>query len=127
MVVIRLARGGAKKQPFYHVVAADKRRARDSKYLEKLGYYNPVARGQAVRIELNQERIDHWVKLGAQPSDRVKRLIKDFAKGDTAAKPAREHKAAPAPKVEEKAEEVKAEADAPAAEAKAEDGDKAAE
>lgn len=98
MVVIRLARGGAKKQPFYHVVAADKRESRDGKYLERLGYYNPVARGQSTRIALNQERIDHWVKLGAQPSDRVKSIMKSFTKGDIAAKPVRQHGESPAPK-----------------------------
>lgn len=120
MVVIRLARGGAKKNPFYHVVATDKRNSRDGKYLERLGYFNPVARSQATRIELNQERIDHWVSKGAQISDRVQRLIKDFAKGNTAAKPLREHSPAPAPKAEAAAEES---AKAPAEEAAADNAE----
>ena len=78
MVVIRLARGGAKKQPFYHVVVADKRNARDGKYIENVGYFNPVARGQAVRLKLNKEAIETWIGKGAQPSDRVKSLVKEF-------------------------------------------------
>ena len=123
MVVIRLARGGAKKSPFYHVVATDKRNARDGKYLERLGYFNPVARSQATRIELNQERIDHWVSKGAQLSDRVQRLIKDFAKGNTAAKPVREH--SPAPKKAEAPAEESAEAPAEEAAADNAEADKA--
>lgn len=80
MVVIRLARGGAKKAPFYQLVAADKRRARDSRFIEKLGYYNPVARGNATVLDLNQERLDYWLSQGAQPSDRVTKLLKEFKK-----------------------------------------------
>lgn len=80
MVVIRLARGGAKKSPFYQVVAADKRRARDSRFIERLGYFNPIARGSAVALDLNQERVDYWISQGAQPSERVAKLIKEFKK-----------------------------------------------
>jgi small subunit ribosomal protein S16 len=80
MVVIRLARGGAKKAPFYQVVAADKRKARDSRFIEKLGYFNPMARGNATVLDLNQERLDHWLAQGAQPSDRVAKLLKEFKK-----------------------------------------------
>ncbi len=76
MVVIRLARGGAKKKPFYHVVAADKRAPRDGRFIEKLGYFNPVAQGKAEPLRLNLERIDHWLSVGAKPSDRVADLIK---------------------------------------------------
>ena len=80
MVVIRLARGGAKKKPFYHVVATDSRNKRDGRYIERLGFFNPQARGQEVRLRLDNERIDHWVGQGAQLSDRVRNLVKEAAK-----------------------------------------------
>ncbi|MGM0563289.1 MAG: 30S ribosomal protein S16 [Pseudomonadota bacterium] len=80
MVVIRLTRGGSKKRPFYHLVAADKRRARDSRYIERLGFYNPSARGQELKLNLDRERIEYWIEKGAQPSDRVKALLKQSAK-----------------------------------------------
>jgi small subunit ribosomal protein S16 len=76
MVVIRLSRGGAKKRPFYHIVVADKRRSRDGRFIENLGYFNPIASGKDVRLTLNMERAQHWIANGAQPSDRVKHLIK---------------------------------------------------
>jgi len=76
MVVIRLSRGGAKKRPFYHVVVADKRRARNGRFIEQVGYFNPIASGKDVRLNLNVERIQQWIAKGAQPSDRVKHLIK---------------------------------------------------
>lgn len=76
MVVIRLSRGGAKKRPFYHIVVADKQRARDGRFIERLGFYNPIASGKDVRLTLNIERTEHWLKNGAQASDRVKHLIK---------------------------------------------------
>lgn len=88
MVVIRLARHGAKKRPFYHVVAADKRCARNGRYIERLGYFNPMATGQDIRIQLDQTKLAHWIGLGAQPSDRVAKLIKDVAKGAIGPKPA---------------------------------------
>lgn len=81
MVVIRLARSGAKKRPFYHLVVTDKRKARDAgSYIERVGYFNPIAKGQEVKLHLVKERIDHWVKLGAQTSVRVARLLKDWEK-----------------------------------------------
>ncbi|OUS00234.1 30S ribosomal protein S16 [Gammaproteobacteria bacterium 42_54_T18] len=80
MVTIRLARGGSKKRPFYHVVVADSRCARDGRYIERLGYFNPVARGTEDALKLEQERIQHWISKGAQPSDRVKSLLKQAAK-----------------------------------------------
>ena len=80
MVTIRLARGGSKKRPFYHVVVADSRCARDGRYIERLGYFNPVARGNEEALNLEQERIQHWISKGAQPSDRVKSLLKQAAK-----------------------------------------------
>lgn len=81
MVVIRLTRGGAKKRPFYHVVAADRRKSRDGRNIERLGYFNPVARGNEIRLNLEMDRINYWLSQGAQPSDRVKSLIKDAQKG----------------------------------------------
>ncbi len=78
MVVIRLSRGGAKKRPFYHVVVADKRRARDGRCIERVGYFNPIASGKDVRIHLDNERVQYWLSQGAQPSDRVQQLIKTF-------------------------------------------------
>lgn len=80
MVVIRLARGGAKKRPFYHIVAADKRRARDSKYIERLGFYNPGATGGEVGLMMVRERITHWVAQGAQLSDKVQVLMRQWDK-----------------------------------------------
>ncbi|CAC9445426.1 SSU ribosomal protein S16p [uncultured Gammaproteobacteria bacterium] len=78
MVKIRLARGGAKKKPFYSIVATDSRKRRDSGYIERLGYFNPVARGQEVRLTIEEDRIEYWTSKGAQTSDRVKQLIKEF-------------------------------------------------
>jgi small subunit ribosomal protein S16 len=76
MVVIRLSRGGAKKRPFYHIVVADKRRSRDGRFIEELGYYNPIATGKDIQLMLDIERVNHWISQGAQASDRVKHLIK---------------------------------------------------
>lgn len=80
MVVIRLSRRGAKDRPFYHVVVADQRFPRDGRFIEKVGYYNPVAAGQETRLSLELDRIEHWVKQGAQPSERVSTLLKSFKK-----------------------------------------------
>jgi small subunit ribosomal protein S16 len=85
MVTIRLSRGGAKKQPFYHIVATDSRSRRDGRYIERLGYYNPVARGNAVTLSVNLERVDYWVGVGAQMSDRVSRVLKSHRKEQAAA------------------------------------------
>jgi small subunit ribosomal protein S16 len=76
MLTIRLARSGAKKRPFYHVSVADSRMPRDGRFVERVGYYNPIASGQEVRLELDLERIDYWIGQGAQPSDRVLNLLK---------------------------------------------------
>jgi len=76
MVVIRLTRGGAKKRPFYHIVVADSRRARDGRNIERLGFYNPRATGGEEPLRIDLERVQYWVGHGAQPSDRVKTLIK---------------------------------------------------
>jgi len=80
MVKIRLSRGGAKKKPFYHVVVSDSRRARDGRNIERLGFFNPVARGQEERLRLNLERVDYWTGVGAQVSDRVKSLVSEARK-----------------------------------------------
>ena len=80
MVVIRLARGGSKKRPFYHVVVADSRCRRDGRYIERIGFFNPVAQGQEERLRVDTDRIDHWVSKGAQPSDRVSSLLKAMTK-----------------------------------------------
>ncbi len=81
-VVIRLTRSGAKKRPFYHIVAADSRRARDGRYIERLGYYNPIATGKEIPLLLQVDRIEYWTQKGAQPSDRVAHLIKEFSLGN---------------------------------------------
>jgi len=77
MVKIRMARGGAKKKPFYHIVVTDSRKARDGRNIERLGFFNPVARGQEERLRLNLERVDYWTGVGAQVSDRVKTLVSE--------------------------------------------------
>lgn len=80
MVTIRLSRGGAKKRPFYHIVVTDSRNRRDGRYIERLGFYNPVARSENEEsLRINTDRVDHWVKLGAQTSERVAQLIKQQA------------------------------------------------
>ena len=79
MVVIRLSRGGAKKRPFYNIVVLDRRAARDSRSIERIGYFNPIASGKEVRLHLDPERANYWMSQGAQPSDRVKKLLKTFA------------------------------------------------
>lgn len=78
MVVIRLSRGGAKKRPFYHIVVANKANARDGRFIERLGYYNPMASGKAVELSFDVARAEHWIANGAQASDRVKALIKQY-------------------------------------------------
>lgn len=80
MVTIRLARGGAKKRPFYQVVVTDSRNARDGRFIERVGFFNPLAAGQAERLRLDLDRINHWTGLGATVSDRVSALIKDANK-----------------------------------------------
>ena len=79
MVSIRLSRGGSKKRPFYHVVAADSRNARDGRYIERLGFFNPIAKGGEETLRLDLERINYWVSQGAQASERVQSLIKQAA------------------------------------------------
>lgn len=86
MVKIRLARGGSKKRPFYSIVVSDERKPRDSGYIERVGYFNPVACGQEVRLNVETDRVAHWVSQGAKPTERVAKLLKDNAAA-TAATP----------------------------------------
>ena len=85
MVTIRLSRGGSKKRPFYHVVVTDSRNKRDGRYIERLGFFNPIASGKAERLSLNEERVQYWLGHGAQLTDRVGSLLKEFRKSATAA------------------------------------------
>lgn len=80
MVVIRLSRAGAKKRPFYNLVVTDSRKRRDGNYIERIGYFNPVARGQEPRLHLEVDKLAHWQKVGAQLSDRVRALVKEYNK-----------------------------------------------
>ena len=75
MVRIRLARHGSKKNPFYHITVADQRRSRDGRFIERLGYFNPVAKGNAQEYRIEMDRVDYWLSKGAQPTDMVKKLV----------------------------------------------------
>ena len=79
MVTIRLARGGAKKRPFYHIVVTDSRSRRDGRYIERVGFFNPAAQGNEVRLNIDTGRVDHWLGQGAKTSERVDKLLKDNA------------------------------------------------
>lgn len=85
MVKIRLARHGAKKQPFYHLTVADGAAARDGRFIERIGFYNPVARGQEERLRIDLERVDHWLSVGAQATPRAAQLIGAVRRAATAA------------------------------------------
>jgi small subunit ribosomal protein S16 len=131
MVVIRLSRGGSKKTPFFNLVVADSRNRRDGRFIERVGFYNPSAGGNAEALRVNQERVDYWTGVGAQPSDTVKRLVKLHATGPEGmakakAKDEEKAKAAKAKVVAAEAAKAKAAADAAEAEAKAEADAKAA-
>jgi len=80
MVTIRLSRSGAKKKPFYHVDVKDSRRSRDGRYIERIGYFNPGARGAEQRLHIDLDRVDHWVSNGAGTSERVTFLLKEARK-----------------------------------------------
>ncbi|MEZ2129843.1 MULTISPECIES: 30S ribosomal protein S16 [unclassified Sinorhizobium] len=114
---IRLARGGSKKRPYYHVVVADARSPRDGRFLEKLGSWNPMlAKDDAKRVELNADRVKHWLDNGAQPTDRVLRFLNEagLAKREARNNP---EKAKPGKKAQERAaEKAQKAADAAAAE-----------
>ncbi|WP_142849624.1 30S ribosomal protein S16 [Telmatospirillum sp. J64-1] len=113
---IRLARGGAKKRPFYRIVLADARSPRDGKFLEKLGTYNPMLpRENENRITLQSERVSHWLKMGAQPTDRVAKFLAEA--GLMAARPRSEQTKKPVPKAkaQERLKEAQKAAEAAAA------------
>ncbi len=84
MVTIRLTRGGAKKRPFYHVIVADKRAKRDGRHIERLGFFNPLVEEGADRLRLDMERVEYWLGHGAQMTDRVKSLLKEWRKMQSA-------------------------------------------
>lgn len=124
MVIIRLARGGAKKTPFYNVVVADSRNRRDGRFIERVGFYNPSASAGAEGLRIDLARVTHWQSNGAQLSDTVARLVKFHAKGPEAAIAAKAKDAAKAEAVKakaaaEEAAKVKAAVDAAKAEADA--------
>jgi small subunit ribosomal protein S16 len=77
MVTIRLSRGGAKKRPFYHLTVADSRNPRDGRFIERLGFFNPTARGQEERLRVALDRVEYWQGKGAQLSERVAKLVKE--------------------------------------------------
>ena len=121
---IRLARGGSKKRPFYSIVAADSRMPRDGRFIEKLGTYNPLLpKDSEERVKMNMERIEYWLGKGAQPTDRIARMLEAAGKLDKKERN-NPQKAEPGAKAKEraeekaaKAEEAKAAAEAPAEEA----------
>ena len=78
MVIIRLSRGGSKKRPFYHVTVADRREPRDGRFIDRLGFFNPVARGQEERLRIDVSAVEGWVAKGAKVSPRVQKLIKEY-------------------------------------------------
>lgn len=83
MVTIRLSRGGAKGRPFYHIVVSDSRRPRDGRYIERLGFFSPIATASEERVRLDLGRYDYWIGVGAQPSDRVAMLAKSSRQATT--------------------------------------------
>ena len=76
MVTIRLARHGARKNPFYHITVADRAAKRDGRFIERVGFFNPLARGREEPLRVDLQRVDYWLSVGAQPSDRVQSLVK---------------------------------------------------
>ena len=120
-ISLRLSRGGAKKRPYYRIVAADSRKARDGKYLEQIGVYNPLLpKDDEGRVKLNEDRARYWLGVGAQPSDRVARFLDAAGIRERAARN-NPNKAEPGEKAKERAEEKAAKA------AEAEEAAKAAE
>ena len=92
MVRIRLARHGSKKSPFYHITVADQRRSRDGRFIERVGYFNPVAKGNAQEYRIEMDRVDYWLSKGAQPTDMVKKLV-SRARKETAEVPSKDEAA----------------------------------
>jgi len=91
MVTIRLSRGGSKKRPFYSILVADQRWPARGRFIERVGFYNPIAVGREVKLRIDTDQVDHWVSLGAQPSKRVSQLYKQ-AKAASTADPVKEEK-----------------------------------
>ncbi|MCC7329892.1 MAG: 30S ribosomal protein S16 [Gammaproteobacteria bacterium] len=85
MVIIRLSRGGTTKRPFYHIVATDRRNRRDGRYLERLGFFNPIAAGRDAALKIDLARLDHWVSQGAQLSARASDLVEGYRASQQAA------------------------------------------
>jgi small subunit ribosomal protein S16 len=85
MVIIRLARGGTTKRPFYHVVVTDRRSPRNGRYIERVGFFNPIATGGETRLRVDLSRIEHWLTQGAQTSERVADLLKEYRASAAAA------------------------------------------
>ena len=79
MVTIRLSRAGVKKRPFYHIVVTDSRKKRDGRCIERLGFFNPIATPQEQKLSIDTARVEYWISTGAQPSDRVAKLLKDYS------------------------------------------------
>lgn len=84
MLTIRLSRGGAKKRPFFNLVVTDSRNSRDGRFIERVGFFNPIAKGGEKRLLINQDRLEHWVQTGAILSERVESLVKEAALGEEA-------------------------------------------
>ncbi len=85
MVTIRLARHGSKKNPFYHITVADRAASRDGRFVERVGFYNPVAKGQSEVLRVDLARVEYWLSVGAQPSEMVKKLVKKARAGQATA------------------------------------------
>ncbi|MEP2640357.1 30S ribosomal protein S16 [Roseobacter sp.] len=114
---IRLARGGSKKRPFYRIVAADSRMPRDGRYIEKLGTYNPLLpKDSEERVKMDVERVQHWLSEGAQPTDRVSRMLEAAGLKEKTVRN-NPNKGTPGKKAQERAEEKAAKAAAPAEDA----------
>ncbi len=88
MVTIRLARHGSKKNPFYHITVADRSTSRDGRFVERVGFYNPLAKGNEEELRVDLDRVDHWLSVGAQPSEVVKKLVARARANATAPAPA---------------------------------------
>ena len=121
MLVIRMARAGTKKRPFYHIVVADSRAPRDGRFIEKLGTYNPLLpREHETRLTMDKERVAHWLKVGARPSDRVAKFLAQAELMKPRERRDQTKKNQPRAKAQERMKAEAAAAAAPAAEAPAE-------
>ena len=126
MVVIRLSRAGAKKRPFYHICVSDRRKARDGSFIEKIGFYNPIAKDGEEKIKLDHERFEYWKSVGAIPSDTVKMLFERSNMSEEDIAKLEQKKSEQKQKRKEKAileKQKSAEEEAPAEEATSADGD----